>query len=197
MFATKLSSFRGCCYLGDVCDPVAANENFPNRPLTLEKIVCERYDDSEIINLAVPICSALERWKLYCRHGDDAFSTLAIAADGKLQYTVPRSEKSAHLNNTGRRPLVIPILTTVFIDRWVNCFHCLTFGYLLSVFSGCNQAHYCNNRDCQRLDWKTHRPKCYGKKRINDRSGRWLVAQKVATDAKEFFSFFHPNSTSE
>ncbi len=72
MFATKLSSFRGCCYLGDVCDPVAANEIFPNRPLALEKIVCERCD-SEIINLAVPICSALERWKLYSRHGDDAF----------------------------------------------------------------------------------------------------------------------------
>ena len=63
-----------------------------------------------------------------------SFSTLVIAADEKLRYTVPRSEKSAdeimQLCNIGRHPLVIPL----DIDRWVNCFHCLTFGYLLSVF---------------------------------------------------------------
>ena len=121
-----------------------------------------RYD-SEIINLTVPIYSSLVSCILDMVTMP-SFSTLVIAADGKLQYIVPRSEKSAdeimQLCNIGRCPLVIPIV----IDRWVNCFHCLTFGYLLSVFSGCNQAHYCNSRDCQRLDWKTHRPKCHGKK---------------------------------
>lgn len=157
MFATKSSSFLGCCYIGDVCDPLAANENFPNyltsRPLAVETIVRGMPVEESIAQGLSAV-----RWKLYSRYGDDAFGAVIIATDGKLQFTVPTSEASAdaimQLYSSGSRPLVVPLV----VGRWGNCYRCLKFGHL-RVCSRCKQAYYCN-RDCQRLDWNTHRPKC-------------------------------------
>lgn len=130
IYATKSSSFLGCCYLGDVCDisdPLRKSDTY---------ITSIPYCIHEIVDFGT---YQLVKWNYYPMYGVDAFQPRLISADGKLRFSVPLSEIAAddvvRRYQGGEHPTVMPIQIRDSATKVTgNCQYCLQFTIRLCIY---------------------------------------------------------------
>eukprot|EP00798_Chlamydomonas_sp_ICE-L_P030414 gene30414-35419_t len=160
VFATRSSSPIGCCMMGDYADELNAAKDQADY-LTSVPFRVAKIDRSRPVAELVAMGLAPVTWEFYPYWGDKP-SIASIGSDGKVQFSVPGSEKQADEFmadvTAGRLSKVVPLADDDRVKRTGSCSRCFKPGKFPKC-SGCKLVSYCS-RDCQKGDWKLHKLKC-------------------------------------
>jgi hypothetical protein len=162
VYATKSSSFLGCCMLGDFCDALAAERDVPEY-LTSVPYCVHKIDSSTPVQALLVQGKAPVMWKFYPYWGRKPDVAVAYA-EGKICFSVPGSEKQANEFmvelRSGKRPTIVAIVKPIADGQSLtgNCAGCFKFGFLKRC-ARCQQVSYCS-RECQKAHWKLHKLQC-------------------------------------
>ena len=159
LYATKSSSFLGCCMLGDYCDALGAHEEIADWNTSVPyRIKSMDRSTPEMDLIAKGVFPVV--WEYYPLWG--GMPLVGLAQHGRVRFPVPGSTQQADEFLAKRRAgAKVCVLATAVDDghSLVGVCACCFQSQKLSRCSSCALVAYCS-RDCQKQHWALHKHQC-------------------------------------